>query len=147
MTKDQITEIAIMNTLDGASKVGGGNLLTGTDHQQQSHKNSSILFNDLVINELQPNRPLSSSSKSHSYSSCAEEPNTSPSASSATVSQQCEQCGKTYKHHNCLSKHQWEHHWAWETTKKICATKHHQVQLLEAAQILIEMQMNRFKRH
>lgn len=53
----------------------------------------------------------------------------------------CEQCGKMYKHRNCLSKHRWEHHESWESTRKVCATKHQQVQLLEAAQVLIEMQL------
>lgn len=55
---------------------------------------------------------------------------------------QCEQCGKVYKHRNCLSKHRWEHHESWELTKRICATKHQQVQMLEAAQVLLEMQIS-----
>lgn len=54
---------------------------------------------------------------------------------------QCEQCGKVYKHRNCLSKHRWEHHESWELTRKICATKHQQVQMLEAAQVLLEMKI------
>lgn len=52
---------------------------------------------------------------------------------------QCEICGKVYKHRNCLSKHMWEHHESWEHTKKVCQTKHQQVQLLEAAQVLTEI--------
>ena len=52
---------------------------------------------------------------------------------------QCEICGKSYKHRNCLSKHMWEHHDSWEHTKKVCQTKHQQVQLLEAAQVLAEI--------
>lgn len=52
---------------------------------------------------------------------------------------QCEVCGKSYKHRNCLSKHMWEHHESWEHTKKVCQTKHQQVQLLEAAQVLSEI--------
>lgn len=52
---------------------------------------------------------------------------------------QCEICGKVYKHRNCLSKHMWEHHESWEHTKKVCQTKHQQVQLLEAAQVLSEI--------
>ena len=54
---------------------------------------------------------------------------------------QCEVCGKVYKHRNCLSKHRWEHHDAWEHTKKVCQTKHQQVQLLEAAQVLAEIML------
>lgn len=52
---------------------------------------------------------------------------------------QCDVCGKVYKHRNCLSKHMWEHHESWEHTRKVCQTKHQQVQLLEAAQILTEI--------
>lgn len=52
---------------------------------------------------------------------------------------QCGVCGKSYKHRNCLSKHMWEHHDSWEHTKKVCQTKHQQVQLLEAAQVLSEI--------
>ena len=55
---------------------------------------------------------------------------------------QCEQCGKVYKHRNCLSKHRWEHHESWELTRKICSTKHQQVQMLEAAQVLLEMKID-----
>lgn len=52
---------------------------------------------------------------------------------------QCMRCGKVYKHKNCLSKHGWEHHESWDLTKKWCQTKHQQVQMLEAAQMLVEM--------
>jgi hypothetical protein len=52
---------------------------------------------------------------------------------------QCATCGKVYKHRNCLNKHLWEHHESWEVTKKLCSSKHQQVQLLEAAQILLEI--------
>lgn len=50
---------------------------------------------------------------------------------------QCEQCGKVYKHKNCLTKHGWEHHESWTMTKKWCQTKHQQVQMLEAAHVLV----------
>lgn len=50
----------------------------------------------------------------------------------------CWQCGKVYKHKNCLIKHYWEHHESWESTKHLCQTKHQQVQLLEAAQVLVD---------
>ena len=50
---------------------------------------------------------------------------------------QCEQCGKVYKHKNCLTKHGWEHHESWTITKKWCQTKHQQVQMLEAAHVLV----------
>lgn len=56
-----------------------------------------------------------------------------------STTHQCERCGKVYKHKNCLLKHAWEHHESWSLTKKWCATKHQQVQMLEAAQVLVEM--------
>lgn len=52
---------------------------------------------------------------------------------------QCSVCGKMYKHRNCLTKHAWEHHESWALTKKWCQTKHQQVQMLEAAQVLTEL--------
>lgn len=51
----------------------------------------------------------------------------------------CEECGKVYKHPNCLNKHRWEHSEYWKETSKLSLSKHQQVQLLEAAQILISM--------
>ena len=56
-----------------------------------------------------------------------------------TVLHACNQCGKVYKHKSCLMKHSWEHHSAWEETKRCCTTKHQQVQMLEAAQLLTEL--------
>lgn len=56
-----------------------------------------------------------------------------------TVLHACDQCGKVYKHRSCLVKHRWEHHSAWEETKRCCTTKHQQVQMLEAAQLLAEL--------
>ncbi|KAI9244728.1 hypothetical protein BY458DRAFT_529394 [Sporodiniella umbellata] len=51
----------------------------------------------------------------------------------------CHDCGKSYKHPNCLQKHRWEHSEEWELTKSLPLTKHQQVQMLEAAAILIGM--------
>ena len=61
------------------------------------------------------------------------------STSTIPLQIKCEKCGKEYKHRNCLLKHRWEHHPTWESTKKACQTKHQQVQLLEAAQILTKI--------
>ncbi|KAL1935572.1 hypothetical protein VTP01DRAFT_4712 [Rhizomucor pusillus] len=55
----------------------------------------------------------------------------------------CEECGKVYKHPNCLSKHRWEHSEQWELTSKLLLTKHQQVQMLEAAAILLSMDAQR----
>ncbi|KAG5519332.1 hypothetical protein PMAC_001957 [Pneumocystis sp. 'macacae'] len=49
----------------------------------------------------------------------------------------CEHCGKGYKHIGCLSKHLWEH--TVYFNPKLSISKHQQVQLLEAAAILIQM--------
>ncbi|KAJ3301527.1 hypothetical protein HDV03_000703 [Kappamyces sp. JEL0829] len=49
----------------------------------------------------------------------------------------CESCGKIYKHPNCLGKHKWEHTEAWKETNKLSISKHQQVQLLEAASVLV----------
>lgn len=51
----------------------------------------------------------------------------------------CEACGKGYKHISSLAKHLWEHTPEWNVTKKLLISKHQQVQLLEAASILISM--------
>lgn len=51
----------------------------------------------------------------------------------------CEACGKSYKHISSLAKHLWEHTPEWNMTKKLLISKHQQVQLLEAASILVSM--------
>lgn len=64
--------------------------------------------------------------------------NQSPTSNNKPL-HECSQCGKQYKHRQCLLKHRWEHHTAWEETRKLCQTKHQQVQMLEAAQLLVDM--------
>ncbi|GBL48397.1 hypothetical protein CAJCM15448_06710 [Candidozyma auris] len=54
----------------------------------------------------------------------------------------CEACGKGYKHVSSLAKHLWEHTPEWKMTKKFVMSKHQQVQLLEAASILVGMNEN-----
>ncbi|KAG9241898.1 hypothetical protein BJ878DRAFT_203087 [Calycina marina] len=51
----------------------------------------------------------------------------------------CEKCGKGYKHSSCLTKHLWEHTPEWSLTSKLLISKHQQVQLLEAASILLNL--------
>ncbi|KAI9591489.1 hypothetical protein BDF19DRAFT_426244 [Syncephalis fuscata] len=54
----------------------------------------------------------------------------------------CPDCGKLYKHPGCLGKHRWEHHEHWSSVSRLLLTKHQQVQLMEAAQILITIANN-----
>ncbi|TQN66929.1 hypothetical protein CSHISOI_08539 [Colletotrichum shisoi] len=55
------------------------------------------------------------------------------------VELKCETCGKGYKHSSCLTKHLWEHTPEWSLTSKLLISKHQQVQLLEAASVLLTM--------
>ncbi|EPZ31731.1 hypothetical protein ROZALSC1DRAFT_26451 [Rozella allomycis CSF55] len=56
---------------------------------------------------------------------------------------QCPDCGKGYKHLNCLTKHRWEHTVHWQEASKLSLSKHQQVQMLEAAQILVSWSNSR----
>jgi len=67
----------------------------------------------------------------------ADSPTPPPSLSKTTYT--CNHCGKKYKHRNCLVKHLWEHHESWELCLKFNLTKHQQVQMMEAAQILVDL--------
>ena len=51
----------------------------------------------------------------------------------------CESCAKVYRHPSCLIKHRWEHTMYWKEASKFLMSKHQQVQLLEAAAILVGM--------
>eukprot|EP00128_Syssomonas_multiformis_P017599 Colp12_sorted_trinity150504_noHs@10299 len=51
----------------------------------------------------------------------------------------CNTCGKVYKNQNCLSKHHWEHTAFWEYARQFSLSKHQQVQLMEASNILVKM--------
>ncbi|CAG8548899.1 6108_t:CDS:2 [Rhizophagus irregularis] len=63
----------------------------------------------------------------------------SPSPSVSKTTYTCHVCSKKYKHRNCLVKHLWEHHESWELCLKFNLTKHQQVQMMEAAQILVDL--------
>ncbi|WFD31105.1 hypothetical protein MSPP1_002138 [Malassezia sp. CBS 17886] len=54
----------------------------------------------------------------------------------------CESCAKVYRHPSCLVKHRWEHTMYWKEASKFLMSKHQQVQLLEAAAILVGMDSN-----
>lgn len=51
----------------------------------------------------------------------------------------CESCSKVYRHPSCLVKHRWEHTVYWKEASKFLMSKHQQVQLLEAAAILVNL--------
>ncbi|KAG0314183.1 hypothetical protein BGZ99_008298 [Dissophora globulifera] len=55
----------------------------------------------------------------------------------------CLDCGKVYKHPNCLWKHRWLHSAYWKNATKFLLSKHQQVQLMEAAAILLGMDESR----
>ncbi|KAF9425099.1 hypothetical protein BGZ76_003412 [Entomortierella beljakovae] len=55
----------------------------------------------------------------------------------------CTDCGKIYKHPNCLWKHRWLHSTYWKGATKFLLSKHQQVQLMEAAAILLGMDESR----
>ncbi|KAM0224954.1 hypothetical protein ACHAQD_001753 [Fusarium lateritium] len=61
------------------------------------------------------------------------------SKKSNRVEVRCDKCGKGYKHSSCLTKHLWEHTPEWALTSKLLISKHQQVQLLEAASVLVTM--------
>ncbi|KAI8092720.1 uncharacterized protein BX664DRAFT_327973 [Halteromyces radiatus] len=50
----------------------------------------------------------------------------------------CEQCGLTYQHGICLQRHAWDHTEGW-THRRWGMSKRQQVQILEAAQILMDI--------
>lgn len=54
----------------------------------------------------------------------------------------CESCNKIYRHPSCLIKHRWEHTVYWKEASKFLMSKHQQVQLLEAAAILVNLDGN-----
>ncbi|KAF9925467.1 hypothetical protein FBU30_004747 [Linnemannia zychae] len=55
----------------------------------------------------------------------------------------CPDCGKVYKHAASLQKHRWEHSIYWKPAAKFLLSKHQQVQLMEAAAILLGMDESR----
>ncbi|KAF9948533.1 hypothetical protein BGZ72_009582 [Mortierella alpina] len=55
----------------------------------------------------------------------------------------CPDCGKVYKHATSLMKHRWEHSVYWKPAAKFLLSKHQQVQLMEAAAILLGMDETR----
>ncbi|KAG0253785.1 hypothetical protein BGZ95_006211 [Linnemannia exigua] len=61
----------------------------------------------------------------------------------ASDASKCLDCGKVYKHAASLQKHRWEHSAYWKPAAKFLLSKHQQVQLMEAAAILLGMDESR----
>ncbi|KAI2630804.1 hypothetical protein GGR54DRAFT_171234 [Hypoxylon sp. NC1633] len=70
------------------------------------------------------------------------QPLTKEGRKSNRIELRCDKCGKGYKHSSCLTKHLWEHTPEWSLTSKLLISKHQQVQLLEAASVLVAMNNN-----
>ncbi|ORY70149.1 uncharacterized protein BCR38DRAFT_455010 [Pseudomassariella vexata] len=70
------------------------------------------------------------------------QPLTKEGKKSNRIELRCDKCGKGYKHSSCLTKHLWEHTPEWSYTSKLLISKHQQVQLLEAASVLVQMNTN-----
>ncbi|KAF3022541.1 hypothetical protein E8E14_012578 [Neopestalotiopsis sp. 37M] len=71
------------------------------------------------------------------------QPLTKDGKKSNRIELHCDKCGKTYKHSSCLTKHLWEHTPEWSLTSKLLISKHQQVQLLEAASVLVQMNVDK----
>ncbi|KAI0002829.1 hypothetical protein F4779DRAFT_113938 [Xylariaceae sp. FL0662B] len=71
------------------------------------------------------------------------QPLTKEGKKSNRIELRCDKCGKGYKHSSCLTKHLWEHTPEWSLTSKLLISKHQQVQLLEAASVLVAMNNNK----
>ncbi|KAI7823155.1 hypothetical protein BX661DRAFT_186969 [Kickxella alabastrina] len=108
-------------------------------HQHQQHQHHQVARSPLL------HRRRDSRDSIGPYSSASPEPGSqspggrSSSSPSNRTSCTCSVCGKRYKHRSCLHKHLWEHHDAWEACLKYNLSKHQQVQMMEAAQVLVEM--------
>ncbi|OZJ01999.1 hypothetical protein BZG36_04727 [Bifiguratus adelaidae] len=107
-----------------------------------SYSSYSISPRSLPGESLLPSgrpRRLSEVTRKHRLASLSE----SPKDKANGTNYRCEECGKVYKHPNCLSKHRWEHSEEWGLASKFLLSKHQQVQLLEAAAILVNMDHGR----
>jgi hypothetical protein len=84
------------------------------------------------------NRGGNTAGRRNSFSSVATDDDKSLSSNSQML-HKCEACSKVYRHPSCLVKHRWEHTVYWKEASKFLMSKHQQVQLLEAAAILVGM--------
>ncbi|PHH63598.1 hypothetical protein CDD81_5690 [Ophiocordyceps australis] len=105
-----------------------------------SHKMTTDVKESAIDDEVQDasgeEGPLQARSR---RASDGQPPTGKESKRSNRVEVRCEKCGKGYKHSSCLTKHLWEHTPEWSYTSKLLISKHQQVQLLEAASVLVAM--------
>ncbi|KAI1816057.1 hypothetical protein GGS20DRAFT_268822 [Poronia punctata] len=90
-------------------------------------------------NDMSGNEGLGGFQKARIRRASDGQPLTKEGRKSNRVEVRCDKCGKGYKHSSCLTKHLWEHTPEWSYTSKLLISKHQQVQLLEAASVLVAM--------
>ncbi|KAJ3177334.1 hypothetical protein HDU87_004586 [Geranomyces variabilis] len=84
-----------------------------------------------------------SNSRKRSTSFSEDNNNNAGSTNGGKTVYECPTCHKSYKHANCLHKHKWEHTEYWAFAAQFSMSKHQQVQLLEAASILVTLGQNK----
>ncbi|KAJ3144365.1 hypothetical protein HDU89_008534 [Geranomyces variabilis] len=89
------------------------------------------------------NRSASASNSRKRSTSFSEDNNGTGSTNGGKAVYECPTCHKSYKHANCLHKHKWEHTEYWAFAAQFSMSKHQQVQLLEAASILVTLGQNK----
>ncbi|KAL7950411.1 hypothetical protein V8C42DRAFT_306414 [Trichoderma barbatum] len=135
------------NTISKQSAVRAG-LMDGLPSPPASLPNKSLLeakreMQDSAIdddsNELSADEAAAHLDQARIRRASDGQPLTKDGKKSSRVEVRCETCGKGYKHSSCLTKHLWEHTPEWSFTSKLLISKHQQVQLLEAASVLVAM--------
>ncbi|KAK7428475.1 hypothetical protein QQZ08_004913 [Neonectria magnoliae] len=104
---------------------------------KQGGLNGSAIDDD--PNDVSADEAASKFQKARTRRASDGQPLAKDSKKSNRVEVRCEKCGKGYKHSSCLTKHLWEHTPEWSFTSKLLISKHQQVQLLEAASVLVAM--------
>lgn len=103
-----------------------------------SHNHARNGSDDSILPMLHPSGSPSSTATDDAD---MKESSTGPHGHHQTI-HKCESCSKVYRHPSCLIKHRWEHTMYWKEASKFLMSKHQQVQLLEAAAILVGMDSN-----
>ncbi|RKF82886.1 hypothetical protein GcM3_019020 [Golovinomyces cichoracearum] len=106
-----------------------------TDRGEESAIDDNQMDDISIVDEESGSKPLQARRASEGQHLMKE------GKKSSSSDLKCVKCGKEYKHSSCLSKHLfvWEHTPEWSYTSKLLISKHQQVQLLEAASVLLTM--------